>query len=63
MEIGGSKVGAVEQIQVFNTVLRTLDNKRIIIPNALVTGNVITNISGQGSIGVEMTFGIGYENV
>ena len=60
VEIGGGKVGSVEQIQVFNTILKTLDNKRLIVPNSLVTSNVITNISGQGTIGVELTFGIGY---
>ncbi len=37
-----------------------LDNRRIIVPNGVVTSNVITNISGQGEIGVELTFGIGY---
>lgn len=60
VEIGGGMVGAVQEIQIFNTVLATLDNKRIIVPNAVVTSNVITNISGQGTIGVELTFGIGY---
>ncbi len=58
--IGGGNTGSVEEIQVFNTVLRTLDNKRIIVPNGVVTSNVITNISGQGTVGVELTFGIGY---
>lgn len=62
VEIGGGKVGVVEQIQVFNTVLATRNNKRIIVPNGLVTSNVITNISGQGTIGVELTFGISYED-
>ncbi|MEL6926701.1 MAG: mechanosensitive ion channel domain-containing protein, partial [Bacteroidota bacterium] len=52
--------GVVEEIQVFNTILRTPDNKRIIIPNGVVTSNVITNISGQGEIRVDMTYGIGY---
>lgn len=56
------KVGTVEEIQVFNTILRTLDNKKIIIPNGVVTGGVITNISGQETIGVEFTFGISYES-
>jgi len=60
--IGGGHTGTVEEIQVFNTVLKTLDNKRIIVPNGVVTSNVITNISGQGEIGVELTFGIGYED-
>jgi small conductance mechanosensitive channel len=60
VEIGGGQVGTVKAIQVFNTILVTLDNKHIIVPNGVVTSNVITNISGQGIIGVELTFGIGY---
>ncbi len=60
VSIGGGNTGTVEEIQVFNTMLKTLDNKRIIVPNAVVTNNVITNISGQGTIGVEFTFGISY---
>ncbi|MEM1214235.1 MAG: mechanosensitive ion channel domain-containing protein [Bacteroidota bacterium] len=60
--IGGGQKGTVEGIQIFNTVLKTLDNKRIIVPNGVVTSNVITNISGQGIVGVELTFGIGYND-
>lgn len=56
------KVGFVEAIQVFNTILRTVDNKRVIIPNGVVTSGIITNISGQGEIRVDMTFGIGYSS-
>ncbi|MEL7021281.1 MAG: mechanosensitive ion channel domain-containing protein [Bacteroidota bacterium] len=62
VNIGGGHTGTVEGIQIFNTVLKTLDNKRIIVPNGVVTGNVMTNISGQGEIGVELTFGIGYND-
>ncbi|MEL6834550.1 MAG: mechanosensitive ion channel domain-containing protein [Bacteroidota bacterium] len=60
--VGGGETGEVVGIQIFNTVLKTLDNKRIIVPNGVVTGNIITNISGQGIIGVELTFGIGYND-
>jgi small conductance mechanosensitive channel len=60
VELAGDKTGTVKEIQIFNTVLVTLDNKNIIIPNGVVTSNVITNISGQEIIGVELTFGIGY---
>lgn len=62
VDIGGGNVGTVEGIQIFNTVLATLDNKRVIVPNGVVTSNTITNISGQGVIGVELTFGIGYND-
>ncbi|MEL6276399.1 MAG: mechanosensitive ion channel domain-containing protein [Bacteroidota bacterium] len=58
--IGGGETGTVEELQIFNTILKTLDNKRVIVPNGTVTSNIITNISGQDIIGVELTYGIGY---
>lgn len=58
--IGGGQTGVVEAINAFNTTLKTLDNKRIIIANSNVTGNDITNISGQEYVGVELSYGIGY---
>lgn len=60
--IGDGQTGKVEAIQAFNTTLSTLDNKRVIISNSMITGNTITNISGQEIIGVELTFGIGYND-
>ncbi|MDG2449130.1 MAG: mechanosensitive ion channel family protein [Saprospiraceae bacterium] len=62
IEIGGGHLGTVEAINAFNTTLVTLDNRRIIVANGNVTGNTITNISGQGTTGVELTFGIGYND-
>jgi len=59
---GGATIGTVDAINAFNTTLKTLDNQRIIIANGNVTGNDITNISGQGEVGVELTFGIGYKD-
>ena len=52
--------GVVSEIQIFNTILLTPDNKTVILPNSVVTSGAITNISGQGIIRVDMTFGIGY---
>ena len=60
IELAGGKRGTVLEVQVFNTVLKTPDNKRIIVPNGLVTSNVITNITGQDIIGLDLFFGIGY---
>ena len=62
VKIGGDQMGTVESINAFNTTLQTLDNQRIIIGNSNVTGNHITNVSGQGTVGVELTFGIGYND-
>jgi len=61
VKIGGNQtMGTVASISAFNTILKTLDNKRIIIANSNVTGNDITNVTGEGDVGVELTFGIGY---
>lgn len=57
--LAGGQTGTVEEIQMFNTVLMTLDNKKIMIPNGLVTSNIITNISGQGIIRVDMGYAVG----
>ncbi len=63
VKIGGNaSLGTVENINAFNTSLKTLDNQKIIIANSNVTGNDITNISGQGAVGVELVFGIGYDD-
>lgn len=50
----GDFTGTVEEIQTFNTILRTLDNRRIIIPNGNITQGSITNISGQGELRVDI---------
>ena len=59
---GNATVGTVDAINAFNTTLKTLDNQRVIISNSNVTGNDINNISGQGTVGVELTYGIGYKD-
>jgi small conductance mechanosensitive channel len=46
--------GTVDEIQVFNTVLRTVTNKVVIIPNGIITQGVITNISNQGELRVDL---------
>jgi small conductance mechanosensitive channel len=59
VEAGGS-AGTVEEVQVFATVLKTPDNKRIIIPNGSIVGGTITNYSANPTRRVDMVFGIGY---
>ncbi len=61
VEAGGSK-GVVKEIHIFNTVLVTLDNKRVIIPNSKVTGDSIINYSAEGYLRVDMVFGIAYHD-
>ncbi|WP_319270842.1 mechanosensitive ion channel domain-containing protein [uncultured Draconibacterium sp.] len=52
--------GTVNEIQIFNTILKTPDNKTIIIPNGgLATGSMI-NFSAEPKRRVDFTFGIAY---
>jgi len=55
-------VGVVEEIQIFNTILKTFDNQRIIIPNGLLSNGCVTNINVNGTRRVDMVFGIGYDD-
>ncbi len=59
IEAGGF-IGSVSEIQIFNTILKTWDNKTIIVPNAQLSNNSITNYSTEGTRKVEWVFGIGY---
>ncbi len=55
-------MGTVHAIQVFNTILKTPDNKTIYIPNGSLSNGSITNFSTEPVRRVDMTFGIGYED-
>ena len=52
--------GVVKEIQVFNTILKTPDNKTVIIPNGPLSNGSIINYSTEPTRRVDMTFGIGY---
>jgi len=53
--------GKVNDIQIFTTTLTTGDNKTIIIPNAKLGGDNITNYSAQATRRVDMTVGVSYD--
>jgi small conductance mechanosensitive channel len=42
--------GLVQEIQIFNTILITIDNKTIILPNGSVSNNIIVNQSREGTL-------------
>lgn len=54
--------GVVQSIQIFCTVMKTGDNKTIIIPNGPVSNGSITNYSTEDTRRVDMSFGIGYDD-
>ncbi len=52
--------GTVAEIQIFNTIIRTGDNKRVIVPNGAISNGIITNFSAEATRRVDFVFGIGY---
>ncbi len=52
--------GTVEEVQILTTILNTPDNKRVIVPNGQVMGDVITNYSANDTRRVDLVFGVGY---
>jgi len=54
--------GTVKEIQIFTTVLKTGDNKTIIIPNGPISNGNITNFSAEATRRVDFVFGIGYDD-
>lgn len=52
--------GIVSEIQIFNTILKTVDNKTIIIPNGGLSTSSMVNYSVEEKRRVDWTFGIGY---
>ena len=61
IDAGGS-VGSVLEIGIFTTIMKSPDNKKMIVPNAAVTGGTITNINTFGTRRVDLVAGIGYSD-
>jgi small conductance mechanosensitive channel len=60
VEVAGV-AGSVEAIQIFQTVLKTPDNKMVIVPNSSVIGGAITNYSRHSIRRVDLTIGVSYK--
>lgn len=52
--------GIVKEIQIFNTILLTLDNKTVIIPNGSISTSSLTNYSTQPTRRVDWSYGVAY---
>ncbi|MFO8067645.1 MAG: mechanosensitive ion channel [Bacteroidales bacterium] len=53
-------MGTVKEIQIFYTVLFTIDNRKIIIPNGILANESLTNFTSQEQRRLEWTFGVAY---
>lgn len=58
----GGVSGTVQAIQIFNTVLNSPDNVRIVVPNGQVTGGSISNYTINGTRRVDLVVSVSYDD-
>ena len=58
----GNVSGKVQEIKIMYTVLVTVDNKRVIIPNSYITSNNIINYNAESRRRLDLVFSIAYDN-
>ena len=56
------QTGTVQEIQIFNTILLTPDNKTIILANGAVSNSTIINYSKHGNLRVDITLAVSPDN-
>ncbi|MGB5624404.1 MAG: mechanosensitive ion channel domain-containing protein [Woeseiaceae bacterium] len=59
---GAGISGSVEQVQILTTVLKTGDNKQVIVPNSQIMNSIITNYSANDTRRVDMVLGVSYDD-
>ncbi|WP_291259916.1 mechanosensitive ion channel domain-containing protein [Fusobacterium sp.] len=58
---GGGIEGTVDKIQILYTILTTVDNRVIIVPNSQLANNAITNVSRNPERRLDMVFSVSYD--
>lgn len=61
IEAGGVS-GTVEEVQIFTTVLKSPDNKKIIVPNSQIMNGTIINFSANDERRVDLVVGCSYDD-
>jgi small conductance mechanosensitive channel len=58
----GGVSGKVSHMSLVNTTFLTFDNKKLVVPNNMIWGSVITNMTAQLTRRVDLVFGISYQD-
>ncbi len=58
----GTVFGKVKQMNLVSTTILTIDNQTVVVPNNMIWGNVIKNVTDQHLRRVDMVFGISYSD-
>lgn len=58
----GGVAGTVAEVQIFTTVLKSPDNKKIIVPNSQIMAGTIVNVSANPTRRLDLVAGCGYND-
>jgi small conductance mechanosensitive channel len=61
VEAGGAS-GVIEEVRIFATIMKTGDNREIIVPNSQIYSGTIVNYSAKATRRIDLVFGIGYDD-
>jgi small conductance mechanosensitive channel len=61
VEVGGTS-GSVVEVGIFNSVLKSPDNVRIVVPNSEIYGTTIKNYNGFETRRVDLVMGVSYDD-
>lgn len=62
VECAGGVLGRVKEIKIFHMILRTPDNRKVVIPNSKIVNDNIINLSAMKERRVDLTFSISYSD-
>lgn len=57
----GTYEGTVKRIEILSTTLSTFDNKEVVIPNSMITSDVVVNFTSSGTRRLDLSYGISYQ--
>ena len=58
----GGSTGIVEEIQIFNTLIKSESNAHVIVPNNAITNGTITNFSAEKIRRIDLVIRCGYDD-
>ncbi|MEL6686790.1 MAG: mechanosensitive ion channel family protein [Pseudomonadota bacterium] len=61
VDIGGSTMGSVEEIGLFTSTIRTVENIAVYLPNSLIWGNRVQNFGRHAQRKAIVDIGVGYD--
>jgi small conductance mechanosensitive channel len=59
---GAGVAGSVVSVQILTTILKTGDNKQVIVPNSQIMGGIITNYSANETRRIDLVVGVSYDD-